>query len=110
MVVYLTILAELRMVKSWLLVDNEYMEVSGSPLRHSPEREFTFLGVTVLLVIAAVPIGIRLEALVVLLVLLSTAYLFLRLIQAVERLAAATEELARESDELGESVQSWPWL
>ena len=38
-----------------------------------------------------------------------SGYLTLRLIHAMERLAAATERLAAENDELSDSVRSWPW-
>lgn len=85
------------------------MVVSGSPLRRSPEREVTFLGILTVWVAAAVPIGIKPVFLLGGGLLLTTGYFTLRLIQAVERLAAATEQLATESDELSDSVQSWPW-
>jgi hypothetical protein len=77
--------------------------------RRSPQREFAFGLLGVVWLGLAAGFGLRPVITLGVLVLLAVGYFALRLIQAVERLAAATEQLAKESDELSDSVSSWPW-
>lgn len=77
--------------------------------RRSPEREAAFGVLAALWIGLAAVRSLRIEITITVVVLLAVGYFTLRLIQAVERLAAATERLVRESDELSDSVSRWPW-
>jgi hypothetical protein len=85
------------------------MSVRTSPLRKSPHRELAFLGALVLWVGVAAVQGVGFVVGVAVGISIVSGYLTLRLIHALERLAAATERLAAENDELSDSVRSWPW-
>ncbi len=85
------------------------MDTTPSPLLRSPEREAIVAVLAVLWAGVAVARSLSLELTLVVGALLAAGYFTLRLIQAVERLAAATERLAHESDELTDSVNRWPW-
>lgn len=85
------------------------MDTTPSPLLRSPEREAIFGVLAILWAGVSVARSLSIELTLVVAALLAAGYFTLRLIQAVERLAAATEQLAHESDELSDSVKRWPW-